>query len=144
MTLGQQSRGQRDWEAPRLGTCATASSDTTHGDVRIHLRRAISELVVPTTALSGTHWRQKLARLINWFNDALLLFQNFCLLLHCATKHAWGNQFGFPWNGAVCSDSTSFRTLPHSQLVQPVGLRNKNYRYLSFFSISLQTCQDFT
>lgn len=115
------------------------------GDVRTHLRGATSELVVPTTALSGKHWRQKLARLINCFNGALLLFQkNFCLLLHCATKNAWGNHFGFPWNGAVCSDSTSFWTLPHSQLVQPVGLRKKIYKYLSFFSISLQTCQDFT
>lgn len=84
MTPVQHSRGQRDLKAPWLGACAIA-----RGDVRTHLRRAISELVVPATALSGMHWRQKLARLINWFKDALLLFQkNFCSLLHCATKNA--------------------------------------------------------
>lgn len=80
MTPVQHSKGQRDLEAPWLGTCAIASSVTTPGDVITHLR-AISERVVPTTVLSGTHWRQRLARLFTWFNDALPLFQkNFCLL----------------------------------------------------------------
>lgn len=137
MTPVQQSKGHRDLEAPWLGMCATASSVITCADVITHLRRALSELVVPTTVLSGTHWRQRLARLNN-----LPLFQKyFCLLLHCATKNARGNQPGFPWNRAVSSAPPN---LPHSQLVQPVALRKKFSRNLSLFFISLQTCQDFT
>lgn len=104
MTPVQQSKSQRDLEAPWLGMCATASSVIICADVTTHLRRAISELVAPATVLSGTHWRQRLARLINCSNDALPLFQKyFCLLLCCATKNARGNQRGFPWNRAVCS-----------------------------------------
>lgn len=97
MTPVQQSKSQRDLEAPWLGMCATASSVIICADATTHLRRAISELVAPTTVLSGTHWRQRLARLINCFNDALPLFQKYiCLLLCCATKNARGNQHGFP------------------------------------------------
>lgn len=103
MTPVQQSKGQREPESPWLGTCAAASCVITRGDVITHLRRAISEPMVPTTVLSGTHWRQRLERFINWLNDALTLFQKkFCLLLHCATtQKAWGKQHGFPWNGAL-------------------------------------------
>lgn len=127
-------------ERPRSSLAGHGGSVFTHGDDITHLRRAISELVFPATVLSGTHWRQRLARFINWFNDALPLFQkNFCLLLHCATtQNARGNQPGFPWNRAVCSDSVSFWTLPHLQLVQPVALKKKKSRNLSIFSISLQ------
>lgn len=51
---------------------AAARSVITCGDVITHLRRASSELLVPTPVLSGTHCRQRLARLINWFNDAII------------------------------------------------------------------------
>lgn len=87
----QQSRGQTELEAPWLGMRAAAGSVITFGDVITHLRRAISELLVPTPVLSGTHCSQRLERFINWFNDALPLFQkDFCLRLHGATKSSEG------------------------------------------------------